>query len=364
MGPNLVIAFTAVLLQSSVHDTNSPTDLQHRDSLSPEVTAGVGYERLSDAFQYNRVQGLSLGIGYRVPVPGIPQTAGFATLRYGFSDERLTGRFTITGERPHWDFAISGYHDINDVDPFASGRSFSNTLNSLFAGHDNGDYALADGAAVTIELPLGSAGLRLSTRVERQRSSGRVARSAINDLLGGNGLFPLNPSIEEGVFAGLLAAVGTHSRLPWNLTIDMLEGTGETVARMYGDLRATLGWSRQVVLRIKAGAGTEPALPQTLFRVGGVHTVRGFEYAAIRAPTFWAAQLDLSPITGRFRPVVFLDAGQGGRASQLFSTSALVGGGVGVALFHELLRLDLSRPLLPHGASSKLRFDIIFLGAR
>ena len=364
MGPNLVVAGAAFLLQSSVLATHSPPDLQDRDSLSSEVTAGVGYERLSDAFQYNRVQGLSLGIGYRLPIPGVRQTAGFATIRYGFSDERLTGRLTVTGEGPRWDFAISGYHDINDVDPFASGRSFSNTLNSLFAGHDNGDYALADGGAVTVDLPLGSAGLKLSTRIERQHSSGRVARSAINDMLGGNGLFPLNPSIKEGVFAGLLAAISTRSRLPCNLTIDVLEGTGETIARLYGDLRATVGWSRQVVLRIKAGAGTEPALPQTLFRVGGVHTVRGFEYAAIRAPSFWAAQLDLSPVPGRFRPVVFLDAGQGGRVSELLSTSALVGGGVGVALFHDFLRLDLSRPLLPRGASSKVRFDIIFLGAR
>jgi hypothetical protein len=364
MGPNLIVAAAAILLQSSAQ-IDSSTASQENDTLASEVTAGLGYERLSDALQYTRVQGLSLGIGYHVPLPAVRHTAGFATIRYGFSDERLTGRLSVIRDAPGWSMAISGYHDVEDVDPFASSRSFSNTLNGLFAGHDNGDYAMADGGSISLELPIGSAAdLRLSTRVERQSSTPRVAQSEVNDFLGGNGLFPLNPTIREGVFGGLLARVSKRSRLPWNLTLDLLSGEGESVARVYGDVRASFGRGRQIVFRLKAGAGTEAGLPQMLFRLGGLHTVRGFEYAGVRAPTFWAGQLDLSPFTGRFRPVAFLDAGQGGPLSELLSTGALVGGGLGLALLHDLLRLDLSRPLLPRGASSKIRFDITFLGVR
>jgi hypothetical protein len=361
MGANLLIAAAIIVVQSSALTTH----LQTSDSLSSEPTAGIGYERLSDAFQYNRVQGLSLGVGYRVPVPGLSQTTGYATIRYGFSDERLSGRFSLLHDGQTYDVAISGYHDISEIDPFAQGRSFGNTLNGLFAGHDNGDYALADGGSVTLHFPLGVAtGISVGTVVERQRTIGRAAHSAINDFLGGSGLFPLNPAIKEGVFARLLARISRRSRLPFNLSMDVVAGEGETIARLYGDATASVGWRRQLLLRLKAGVGTEPGLPQTLFSVGGVHTVRGFEYGAVRSPSFWAGQLDLSPVGGRFRPVVFLDAGQGGELGELFSTTALVGAGLGLALFHDLLRFELSHPLLPSDAASKLRFDIIFLGLR
>jgi hemolysin activation/secretion protein len=104
-------------------------------------------------------------------------------------------------------------------------------------------------------------------------------------------------------------------------------------------------------------------MPQTLFRLGGLGTVRGFEYGTLRAPAFWAAQLDLTPFGARVRPVIFLDAGQASRISRLFSTSALVGGGVGLSLFSGLIRFDLSRPITPD-QSGKVRFDLVIQGVR
>jgi hypothetical protein len=363
MGPNLIIAAVVLLQSSTPQNSPSPT-LQNPDTVSSaNSAAGPGYERLSDALQYNRVQGLSLGVGYRLPLSGRNHWIVYPTLRYGLSDERLTARLSVTREAPALSLALSGYHDISDVDPFASGRSFGNTLNSLFAGHDNGDYLLADGGSVTFDLPFGSStALRLSTAMERQRSISRAAESRVNDFLGGSGVFPLNPDIRDGVFARVLARISRHSGPPLNVSMDVMAGEGETVARLYGDARASAGWRRQLLLRIKAGIGTEPGMPQTLFRVGGVHTVRGFEYGAIRSPSFWAAQLDLSPVGGRIRPVAFLDGGQGGRLKELFSRTVLVGGGLGLSLLHDLVRLDFSRPLLPREAASKVRFDITLLG--
>jgi hemolysin activation/secretion protein len=149
----------------------------------------------------------------------------------------------------------------------------------------------------------------------------------------------------------------------WNLALDMLGGAGQTTARLYGDARGSFGRRRGITVKVKAGAGTEPALPQTLFRLGGLHTVRGFEYGAVRSPTFWAAQLDLAPVGGRVRPVLFIDAGQGGRIGDLFSSTALVGGGLGVSLFKGLVRLDFSRPISPD-VGGKVRFDLVFQGMR
>jgi hypothetical protein len=366
MGANLIVAAAILLLQSSPADSTtkpSPT-LQHSDTVTAEPSPGLAFERLSDLLQYNRVQGLSLGLGYRLPLTWLGLTAVYGTIRYGFSDERVTGRLSLVRESPEGFLAISGYHDIADLDPFSAGRSFTNTFNSLFAGHDNGDYALADGGAGTLAVSIGPAlDLNLSARVEHQRSTLRVARSAINDFFGGSGLFPPNPAIKEGVFGTVGARLSGARRPRWNLALDLLGGAGQTTARLYGDVRGSFGRRREITVRIKAGAGTEPALPQTLFRLGGLQTVRGFEYGTVRATAFWAAQLDLAPIGGRFRPVLFIDAGQGGRIAELFSKKALVGGGVGVSLFHGLVRLDFSHPISPD-AGGKVRFDLVFQGVR
>ena len=82
-----------------------------------------------------------------------------------------------------------------------------------------------------------------------------------------------------------------------------------------------------------------------------------------RAPAFWATQLDLSPFGGRLRPVFFLDAGQAGRVTDLFSSKALVGGGVGLSLLRGLIRLDFSVPISPD-VGGKVRFDLVVRGVR
>lgn len=354
MGANLLIVVASLALQSPQQDTSADTSTAH----------GIGFERLSDLFQYNRVQGLSLGAGYRVRLPGTLTANAYGTLRYGLSDDRITGRLTIAGNTAAGRLALSGYHDIADLDPFSPGRSVSNTVNGLFAGHDNGDYALASGGSASIEMPIRvGLGLILAGRVERLTSVRRVARSAVNDLLGGTGLFPPNPQVAEGTFAGGAARLRRVGTTRWNLTADVLGGDGRTTGRIYGDVRRGIGSGVGITLRLKAGAATEPALPQALFRLGGLGTVRGFEYGTLRGPGFWAAQLDITPFGARVRPVIFLDAGQASRISSLFSSSALVGGGVGLSLFRGLIRFDLSRPISPD-QSRKVRFDLVLQGVR
>src|SRR4051812_22769393 len=140
MGANLLNIIVTLALQSAPPDT----------ALDNSRTSGIAFERISDLFQYNRVQGLSLGLGYQVPVPGSRSANVYATVRYGFSDERVTGRLSVLAEAAATRMALSAYHDIADLDPFSPGRTFGNTLNALFAGHDNGDYALARGGALTV----------------------------------------------------------------------------------------------------------------------------------------------------------------------------------------------------------------------
>jgi hypothetical protein len=77
MGANFLIAAATVILQSSPDSTARSSPSQPADTVT---RGGFAFERLSDLFQYSRVQGVSVGVGYRVPLPG-PFTAAYATLR-------------------------------------------------------------------------------------------------------------------------------------------------------------------------------------------------------------------------------------------------------------------------------------------
>src|SRR5918998_1238445 len=217
MGSNLLNILVTLTLQSPQPDTSY-------DSPTP----GIAFERASDLLQYNRVQGLSLGLGYQVPVSGSAARL-HATVRYGLSDERVTGRLTFLLNTGAGLLVFTGYHDISDLDPFSPGRTIANTLNGLFAGHDNGDYALARGAGLRLEKPLTTrVELVLAARAEHLTSVSRVARSAINDFLGGTGLFPPNPPVHDGTFAVVSAQARNRGRARWSLTGDILGGGGRS----------------------------------------------------------------------------------------------------------------------------------------
>jgi hemolysin activation/secretion protein len=124
-----------------------------------------------------------------------------------------------------------------------------------------------------------------------------------------------------------------------------------------------MGGRRGITLGVKAGVATRPTLQQSLFRLGGLATVRGFDYGERRGSAFWSAQLDVAPLKGRLRPVAFLDAGQAATGADLFSSRALVGGGLGLSVFNGVLRFDLSHPISPD-THRKVRFDLVVQAPR
>ncbi|HEU4829529.1 MAG TPA: ShlB/FhaC/HecB family hemolysin secretion/activation protein [Gemmatimonadales bacterium] len=339
------------------------------DELTGRSAAGFGYQNVGDALQYNRVQGLSLGVGGRVRVPGSDFTDLFATVRYGFSDERVTGRLAIVRDAPGGRIALSGYRDIADVDPFSPGRTLANSFNAVFTAHDDADYLLATGGSLTYVTSVAvGTDLYASVRGERQRSVVREARSGVNDFLGGTGIFPANPPIIEGDYGIASLRVARLAGVRWSLAVEGMAGEGEVTGRAFGDIRFARGGARGYTLRLKAGVAESAAPPQMQFRLGGMQSVRGFAYGSLAAPAFWAAQLDVSPLKGTIRPIFFIDAGQAAPAGELFESRALVGGGVGVSVYSPLLRttlirLDLSHPISPD-EGGEWRFDLVFSPVR
>jgi hypothetical protein len=337
------------------------------DELTGRQAYGIGFERVSDVFQYNRVQGVSLGLGLRARAPGRFNDV-FVTGRYGFSDRRVTGRLSLVRDAPEGQFTLSGYRDIADVDPFSSGRTLANSVNALFVAHDEADYLLGTGAVASYEAAL-SDGLdvRVALFGERERSVLRRARSRVNELLGGDGLFGNVTPVREGTYGGATVGLEGYGPFHWGFGADALTGSGQTGARAYGTVRKGVGGTRGATVRLQAGIGTNDSLPQLAFRAGGQHSVRGFDYATQLGRGFWSAQLDVSPIGGSFRPVFFIDAGRAAAPRDLLSGRVLVGGGVGLSVFSRLLRTSLLRFDFSHAISpsgGKWRFDLVFQASR
>jgi hypothetical protein len=351
MGAHLIVTASTLFLQLPQQDSIPKTE---------QPSAGIAYERLSDALRYDRVEGLSVGLGYRLPLSTSRRLASaYATLRYGVSDERVTWRLSVQRDLAKGRVTASGYHDLANVDPFSQGHSISNTLNALIVGHDNGDYADVQGGALLWETAIApTLELGIGGRVERQRSVGTIARSAINDFLGGTGIFPPNTPVRPATLSAITARITGVDQIKWNLTAEVLAASERTVARLYGGVRLGFGSLPAISFRLKGGGGGEPSLPQTLFRLGGLATVRGFEYATVQGPAFWAAQMELGFGRGRVRPLAFLDGGQAARLADFGSTRALVGVGVGLSVLRGLIRFDLSRPLSPDN-THRLRFDLV-----
>lgn len=249
------------------------------------------------------------------------------------------------------------------MDPIGRGPSIANSLNAIFAAHDDADYALVTGGSASFETSVGVGWeLTLSARVERERSLAAVATSGVNDFLGDDGIFPANPPVTEGTFGGGGARLAHTGGTRWALNADVLGGAGTTTVRGWAELRRDVGGQAGATLRAKAGIASNPLLPQSAFRLGGLNTVRGFDYGTLVGQAFWAAQLDVTPLPSRIRPVLFVDAGQAGPADGLFSTKALVGAGVGLSLLHGAVRFDVSRRLSPDVA--RLRFDLVIGAVR
>jgi hypothetical protein len=320
---------------------------------------GFAWERIIEAFRYNRVQGLAPGLAYDWQLPGDGFTTLRADARFGLSDSRVTGGLTVVREAPGARWTLSGYRDVRSNDPFARANAFGNSLNAVFVGHDDGDYHLSHGARLTREGALGI-GLELTATamVEDEQSVRREARSWLNDALGGSGRLPANPPVADGTYGGFALRLDySDFRWRWHLAADALGREGRATARAFGGISRPLvragGW---VTLALRGGITTADPVPQQAFRVGGSNTVRGFDYGTQRGQAFWAAQLEWPLQRGLVQPVLFADAGQANRAADLFRGRVLAGAGGGIVFLGGLIRFDLSHPISEGG--SGLRFDL------
>lgn len=334
------------------------------NELTGHRSAMFAVQRIADLFRYNRVQGMSLGLGYRAPFFRVPFTTAFVSGRFGFSDTRVYARGALVRDAPGGRWTVAGYRDLAMADPFFAPKAVGNSVNALFTAHDEADYLLAQGGSLMFEKSVGVGwDLTLCARVEDEASVRTEAHSAVAGIFA-SGDFAPNPPILPGTFTGITARLDGRTGLArWMIGADALAGEGDATARIVGEWRQRVSRGKSgLSLAARGGIATDDPLPQSAFRLGGEATVRGFPYGALTGQAFWAAQADLGVGHGNVRPVLFADAGQVGPRQGFFGRQVLTGAGAGLSFFGGIVRFDLSVPVHPSGGDP--RFDIVFIAPR
>ncbi|MCZ6754925.1 MAG: hypothetical protein O7E49_06405 [Gemmatimonadetes bacterium] len=321
---------------------------------------GIAYERFADILRFNRVQGLSAGLGYQVKVPWMSFTDALGTIRFGIADTRVNGKLSLIRDAPGGRVTVGAYREVAEVDRFFRIGTLGNSVNAAFTSHDYADYYLATGASVGFETSITrDLQLALFARVEDQQSVIREVGSGLNGLWSDN-QFQGNPPVSEGTFGVVGWRLdGTAGMASWRVATDAFMGSALAVGRLYGSWRQPLPDATRLTLALEGGVSTSDDIAQAQFRLGGQQSVRGFPYGFKRGQAFWAFRADWAPWRGTVRPVLFIDSGQAGSVSSLGNEPLLVGGGIGASFFNGLVRFDLSGPFAG-GEGQGVRFDIVF----
>lgn len=321
-----------------------------RPPLHPALAAA-----LRDGFRFNRVQGPSLGGTVRFRLGALMSLE--PTIRVSAGDERATGALALRRDGPDAELWLRGHHFLREADPWTHGLSLPGTVRAALLGDDAADYYLSTGAELGTVWRLGDLrGTRLAIGWERQESVTATDGSVMHDVLFGDGRLPPNPAVVEGRFGrvSLSHRFSAESGTTVDVGVDGLAGSDRAAGRAWGvtDLRFAVG-DRRVRLTARAGHLLGDSLPQLEFRVGGRHTVRGYEYGVRRGRGVWAMQGDIEIWPNEWvAPLLLVDVGNviGDGAG-----SPMVGAGMGLSLGNGWLRVDFVKGVRPRAV---LRADV------
>lgn len=322
------------------------------DSLTGRPTLALAFDRLTDIWRYNRAEGTSFGAGYEWR-PGPPFLSLMAKGRYAFTDRRLQASLTVRRNAPESRLDVTAFREMRDADPLAPGLTFANSFDALWLARDDGDYVFVQGGEVRYQRRLGlAADLTLQARFGSESAPGHLAHDGLNDLLGGDGVFPPNGPVIAGSYWVAGAEVTGGSRaFSWRAGAEGTAGA-RSVGRgwLAATARARLAPGLDLTGSGWAGASAGDSIPQRQFRLGGLKTLRGYPAGSFRGASAWALSLDVGMTRGVLAPVVFADAGQTAAHALRFAGQPAFSFGAGVSLLEGVLRLDAARPVAPKAA--------------
>jgi hypothetical protein len=312
--------------------------------------------------RFNRVEGLSLGIG------GSIRTGRFTADglgRIGLADGVPNGElgFSLAGRVTR--FRLGGYRRLAAVNPDTRPFGVVNSVWGVIAQRDDGDYFRTLGLELTGQNAVtGWWSWRLYA--EEQKAAFVETSFSVPHLFDGERRFRPNVAADRADQLG--ASLTLRGNQPLSR---VLQVGGETTLEAAGGdyrygrgsatLRAIVTPRTLLAFAVEASAGTTTGtLPlQGRFYLGGPATLRGYDGAVTAGASYWRGRVEVGNSFPAARLTAFSDIGWAGPRSAFWAGKPLLGGGVGASFLDGLIRTDLSRALR---APKGWRFDLYFDG--
>jgi hypothetical protein len=325
-------------------------------------TVHYGFDR--GLLRYNRVEGLSAGIG-------VEQNFGRgvsaeAIARLGTADLQPNAELHLYRGDGRRTVGVGVYRRLDSVGDWGDPFSIGSSLSAFVLGRDDGFYFRSWGAELT---GLRESGSTLSWRLfaEQQRGAPVGTHVSIPNALG-------NHRFQENIPAAHASQLGASLRFRdsygldtrgWRLGLDLrAEGATGTFEYARGAVDATishpLGGRLEGALTASAGSSVGIVPPQRLWYLGGVETVRGQRPGTGAGNAYMLGRAELAYGSLAARPVVFFDVGWvGDRRDWTRPGRPLSGAGVGASFLDGLVRLDVAKGITPRRG---VRVDFYLVG--
>jgi hypothetical protein len=231
---------------------------------------------LSDLVRVNRVQGLALGFGATLGIPGTRLQLR-PSLGYGTADERLTGSLQTSWSTGATRLTLGASRRITDISDLLVIAPVINSILSQEAGKDYGDYVLLHTVEAGLHRRFGARTvLGLGLAVEESRSVATAAESA-------SGTHRENPALGSGThrvtrlhLERSSGGFGLDKDLQGRISFEAGEGAGEYVrGTASARLLARTGGTSELLARVYLGAGSARVPAHRSFVIGGRGTLPG-----------------------------------------------------------------------------------------
>lgn len=299
--------------------------------------------------RFNRVEALSVGARQTVDFGPF---AIDGTVRIATSNWEPDAEIGIRRETAERRLRLAGYRRLAAANPSERPLGMGNSLGALLWGRDNGDYFRATGVELRGAPPRAERPW-LEWRIFGEHQ-GPVSVETDVSLRSIGGDFAFRPNIvadradQAGLAVVLRPMVGSRLLgMSWGAEI---QGEGQTgdfqFVRPSLTLRGMLPMgSFAAALEGAAGTSFGDVPVQSLWRLGGAGTLRGYDGSSAAGTAFWRARGELARGSGAARLAVFSDLGWAGNRDDFSNRAPLWSAGAGVSVLDGVVRIDLARAL-------------------
>ena len=263
--------------------------------------------RASDAFHFNRVEGVYTGTGLKWSLRDLaPGVVVRANAGWAWNEGTARGRFSVERKRGNTALELRAGRSLDNTNDFRVPLDSGNSMAALFASQDPYDYV--DRRSATIAAVRTSGARRLLTRVEFGVADDRYRPATYARSPLGGDVYRENRRLDQGSYLRTAALIEWHPDFSAEFA---KPGVGARLSYERGD--GTLQWQRaEVRATARKPFGPFVALargdvgtvlgsripPQQLFELGKFQNLPGYEdkeFAGTRAAVLRASLQYTSP---------------------------------------------------------------------